>query len=136
MFKRNRLLAAAAVVGALAVAGPVVSANAAPMPSVHASVSGFHGYGYGHGHANPWGNGYGQGNGNPWGNGYGHGNGNPWGNGYGQGNGNPWSHGYGHGGYGNPFPDGSVGGSAGFGLGAAGSLPGLGVNAALGAGLS
>src|SRR3954469_22563488 len=77
MFTRNRLLAAATVVGALAVAGPVASASAAPVPSVQANVgaaSGFDGYGNpaNRGYGNSWNNnGYGAGNRNPWGSGYG-----------------------------------------------------------------
>jgi hypothetical protein len=39
MFTRTRGLAAATVVGVLAVAGPVAGANAAPMPSAGASVT-------------------------------------------------------------------------------------------------
>jgi hypothetical protein len=55
MFTRRRILATATIVGALAVAGPVVSANAAPATSAGATVAATSGYG------GPWNHGIGHG---------------------------------------------------------------------------
>jgi hypothetical protein len=67
MFTRNRVFAAATVVGALAIAAPLASASAAPMPGVPARVATsavFPG--------NPWPHGSGHGHGFHHGRGYGH----------------------------------------------------------------
>jgi hypothetical protein len=104
MFTPRRVLAGATVIGALAIAGPVAAAGAAPIPTARATVAvptAFHGYG------NPRGGGYGS----PWNRGGGYGS--------------PWNRGGGYG-YGMPGPSASVGGSA--------RLPGVsaGVNGGVG----
>src|SRR4051812_41012804 len=95
MFTRIRVLAGAAVVGALAIAAPVASASAATIPTARATLgasAGLHGYG---GLNQGYGNGYGS---------WSHGNG------YGS-----WNHGNGYGsggryGYGMPGPSAPLGG--------------------------
>jgi hypothetical protein len=122
MFTRNRALAAATVIGALAVAGPVAAASAAPpLHTRGIPVAGAHGF---RGSGNPWNRAGGR---QGWGNGSygGYGNGSYGNGGYGNGG---WGNGsYGNGGYGFPSPSASAGGSihlpgVGGSVGAGGSL--------------
>jgi hypothetical protein len=118
MFTRKRVLAAAAVIGTVAIAAPAASASAAPTPMARATVAASLTRFPGHGN---WGN-HGYGQGGSWNRGYGHGN--SWNRGYGDGP--SWN------GSGYPGAHGSVGGnvflpgaSAGLNAGVTGGLPGL-----------
>ncbi|HMJ37277.1 MAG TPA: hypothetical protein VK501_25460 [Baekduia sp.] len=120
MFTTNRVLAAAAVIGALVIAAPVAGASAAPMSGAVAAPMAFPGHGRPWRPGGQWNPGYGRGPGGQWNPGNGRGPGGQWNPGYGRPPGNPWNHGAGVGASGGatiPFGGIGLGGSGRIGLG-------------------